>query len=321
MTEPLYNKHILVTGGSGFIGSHLVNHLVTCYPEYLIINYDALYHMNIHKNIKVQNAPNYVFIRGNLVNFYLLQNTLIKYQIDHVIHVAAQTHVDDSFISPLTFTQDNIVGTHTLLECMRTTDKKISLLHISTDEVLGEGDINNPEPLTETSIRFPTNPYSASKAAAEMLVLSYHTSFKFPVIITRSNNVYGPGQVDKVIPKFIDAIKRNEKLQIHGNGQQLRSYLHVTDAVHALDVILHKGRNGEIYHISSDIEMSVLDVARNIILTQHPEFQDIDVENYLEYIEDRQFQDHRYFISCEKLKLLGWHQEINFQFGLSTCFT
>ncbi len=316
----MINTNILVTGGCGFIGSNFINNYFNKYQDsniiYQIICIDAMYYSASINNINetIRNSDRFKFIKGNICDYDLIKYILEEYKITHIIHFAAQSHVDNSFDEPFKYVQDNIVGTHTILEAIKNVNKNIFLLHFSTDEVYGES--NNDEIKTETSILCPTNPYSATKAAAEMLVLSYIYSFKLNIIITRGNNVYGPNQYpEKLIPKFINLLKNDKKCTIAGDGSSIRNFIHVYDVCSAVDIIMNKGKIGEIYNIGSDHsnEYSVMDVAIKLIkLMKGTE----NYENSIKFIEDRPFNDKRYFISNDKLVLLGWKQTISFDDGL-----
>jgi dTDP-glucose 4,6-dehydratase/UDP-glucose 4,6-dehydratase len=305
--------NILVTGGCGFIGSNFLNYCVWKYPNYNFINIDAMYYCASHYNIndETKTSSNYKFIEGKVQDLSLIKYILKSERITHIIHFAAQSHVDNSFENSLQYTEDNVKGTHVLLEATRQINKNIVFLHFSTDEVYGESELN-AEPKNEMSILCPTNPYAASKAAAEMFVTSYMHSYGLKCIITRGNNVYGPNQYpEKLIPKFIKLLKENKKLTIHGDGSALRTFIHVNDVCSAVDIILHKGLIGEIYNIGSDPEheKSVLDVAKLLVKCIN---NDENYEDYLEFVKDRPFNDKRYFITNKKLKLLGWVQEYIF---------
>jgi len=308
-------NRILITGGCGFIGSNLVNQLVIKYPEYFFVNLDILYYCASLKNILVADKPNYKFIKGNLTDYNLLRFILEEYKIDTVMHLAAQSHVDNSFSNPLQYTTDNILGTHTLLEACKNYGKIRRFIHVSTDEVYGETthDIQK----NESSILCPTNPYAATKAGAEIIAMSYYHSFKMPIIITRGNNVYGINQYpEKLIPKFITLLKDHKKLTIQGDGNNRRSFIYVDDVVNAFDVILHRGKIGEIYNIGSMEEYSVMDVAR--ILLRKMRNTD-DLGSNIVYVEDRNFNDRRYYITNDKIMELGWKQTIDFEEGLDRC--
>ena len=310
---------ILITGGCGFIGSHFINYYFYKYPNVNIICLDAMYYCASINNINedIRNSDRFKFIKGNLCEFDLIKYILIEYKISHVVHFAAQSHVDNSFHQSFQYTQDNVVGTHTLLEAIRevnNTNKDIFLLHFSTDEVYGES-VDN-EMKNEQSILCPTNPYSASKAAAEMFVYSYMFSFKLKCIITRGNNVYGANQYpEKLIPKFIELLKNDKKCTIAGDGSTIRNFIHVYDVCTAVDTILNKGIIGEVYNIGSDPsnEFSVMEVTHKLIniIKNNNNYND-----YIEYIPDRPFNDTRYFISNDKLVTLGWNQTIPFDDGL-----
>eukprot|EP01100_Stratorugosa_tubuloviscum_P004219 TRINITY_DN2049_c0_g1_i2.p1 TRINITY_DN2049_c0_g1~~TRINITY_DN2049_c0_g1_i2.p1 ORF type:complete len:263 (-),score=120.69 TRINITY_DN2049_c0_g1_i2:36-824(-) len=228
------------------------------------------------------------------------------------MHFAAQSHVDHSFGNSFVFTEVNILGTHKLLEAAKELGTIKRFIHVSTDEVYGEIAPNLPN-ASETCILEPTNPYAASKAGAEFVVKSYQRSFNLPTIITRSNNVYGPKQYpEKVIPKFINLLNRRKPCCIHGDGTNTRTFLHVDDVVKAFDHILHYGTISEVYNIGSDFEISIAELANQLIqyfgLSEH-------TNEYLSFVTDRKFNDRRYAIDSTKLKQLGWQPTINWQQG------
>jgi dTDP-glucose 4,6-dehydratase len=311
--------NLLVTGGCGFIGSNFINYYFKENNDVNIINLDAMYYCSNINNIneEICNSSRYHLVKGNLVSFDLVYNILNIYNIDIVIHFAAQSHVENSFDNALQYTQDNIVGTHTLLEACRKYGKIVRFIHISTDEVYGESMLQeNEEKKVENSVLCPTNPYAATKAGAELIAKSYYHSFKMPIIITRGNNVYGPNQYpEKLIPLFIELLLKNNKVTIQGDGSNVRAFLHVFDVCNAIKLILENGRIGEVYNIGSDDnhEYSVLEVAKILIK------KIMNTENYDEwitYIKDRPFNDKRYYISNQKVKDLGWKININFNEGL-----
>jgi dTDP-glucose 4,6-dehydratase len=231
-------NNILVTGGCGFIGSNFINYMVNKYPAINFINIDALYYSGSKNNIKVSDNKNYHFINGNINNYNLVTTLLSSMNISIIIHFAAQTHVDNSFTHSSSFITDNVAGTHTLLEAIRSTNPDILFIYISTDEVYGDSKIND-NPKNEQDSLNPTNPYSASKAAAEMIVNSYKYSFKLKTIIVRSNNVYGPNQYpEKIMPKFINMLRNNIKCTVHSDGTMLRSFIHIIDVINALEIII-----------------------------------------------------------------------------------
>jgi UDP-glucose 4,6-dehydratase len=228
------------------------------------------------------------------------------------MHFAAQTHVDNSFGNSFAFTHNNIYGTHVLLESAKNNPKLKRFIHVSTDEVYGETPSDAECGYTEGQILNPTNPYSATKAAAEMLVTAYAHSYKLPVIITRGNNVYGPGQFpEKLIPKFCMRAMRGEKLPVHGEGKAVRSYLYIDDVVEAFDIILHMGKTGETYNIGTKKERSVMEVAEEIC-----KVFGLNKEETIQFVEDRPFNDCRYFIEDAKLAALGWSEKTRWEDGI-----
>jgi len=312
-------KNLLVTGGCGFIGSNFINIFYEKNPNINIVNIDALYYCADVNNInkKVRKSSRYKLVKGNICSEDLVSHILDYYNIDTVIHFAAQSHVQNSFTDALQYTKDNVMGTHTLLECCRKYGKIKKFLHVSTDEVYGESLLDITESKkTEQSLLCPTNPYAASKASAELIVQSYIKSFKMPIIITRGNNVFGPNQYpEKVIPKFIQQIKNGEKITIQGDGSCVRGFLHISDTVDAFIKILEKGQVGEIYNIGCDenMEISILDLAKLIHKLTNT---DKLFEETIKYIEDRPFNDQRYYIENNKLKNLGWKITTNLVEGL-----
>ena len=267
---------------------------------------------NVYENIRNDN-DRYIFYKLNLSendSEFILQ----KHNVDTVIHFAAQSHVQNSFSDALQYTKDNVLGTHMLLEACRKYGKIEKFIHVSTDEVYGESMLNSEETKkTEESVLCPTNPYAATKAGAELIAQSYYHSFKMPIIITRGNNVYGPNQYpEKLIPKFIKLLKEDKKVTIQGDGSNVRAFLHVDDVCSAFQLILEKGKIGEIYNIGSDeeSELSVSEVAKLLI----KEIKGIEnYEAWIEYIEDRPFNDKRYYISNKKVKDLGWEIKVGLQ--------
>jgi dTDP-glucose 4,6-dehydratase len=330
MLENNENIRILVTGGAGFIGSNFINLMMDKYDKIKIINIDALYYCSNLDNIlsKHSNSTRYLFIKCNLCDIEFLKYLIYEHAPTYIIHFAAQSHVDNSFIDSLQFTKDNILGTHTLLEVCRMNLKDFpngikKIIHVSTDEVYGESMLDiNEQCKTEHSILCPTNPYAATKAGAELLAQSYYHSFNLPIIISRGNNVYGPNQYkEKLIPRWLDLLSRNEKLTIAGNGKQMRSFLHSYDTATAFECLLVNGVIGEIYNIGADIcdEYSVLEVAK-IMLGQWYNISNrnliIQWDEYITYIQDRPYNDVRYFINNQKLKELGWKIKYSFKDGI-----
>lgn len=312
--------NLLVTGACGFIGSNFVNYYFYKNSSVRIVNLDAMYYCASAENIKpeIRASDRYTLVQGNLCSMDLLRHILETYKIDTVIHFAAQSHVQNSFDDSLQYTNDNILGTHTLLETCKAYGKINKFIHISTDEVYGESMLDELESKkNENSVLCPTNPYAATKAAAELIAKSYYFSFKMPIIITRGNNVYGPNQYpEKLIPRFIKLLKENQKVTIQGDGTNVRAFLHVNDVCTALEIVLEKGVIGEIYNIGSDDshEYTVKEIAHKLIQEIK---QTEDYDQWISYVEDRPFNDKRYYISNDKLKQLGWEITTDFDQGLS----
>jgi len=310
---------LLVTGCCGFIGSNFVNHYYKENPNVEIVNIDAMYYCASEKNIneEIRQSSRYHLIKGNLCSYDLVANILDIYQIDTVIHFAAQSHVQNSFNDAIQYTSDNVVGTHTLLEACRKYGKITRFIHISTDEVYGESMIiENEEKKHEGSVLCPTNPYAATKAAAELIAKSYYHSFKMPIIITRGNNVYGPNQYpEKLVPRFIQQLLKKTPVTIQGDGTNIRALLHVDDVCSALQMVLENGDIGEIYNIGSDDhhEYTVTQVAHILI---EKIMKTTEYDKWISYIEDRPFNDKRYYISNQKVKDLGWEIKKDFDNGL-----
>jgi len=305
-------KNVLVTGVAGFIASNLICYLVKKYPDYFFLGIDKISYCSSIKNFEeIKDYDNFEFVKADFTNLEFMDYIFSKYKIDTVLHLGAYTHVDMSFGDSIIYTQNNVVGTHVLLETAK--KHKIKLfVNMSTDEVYG----SSSEQSNEQSLIQPTNGYAATKAAAEQLVRSYFHSFKLPIIIVRGNNVIGPKQYpEKLLGKFILKILNNEPLTIQGSGEQKRSFLYVDDVCKALDIVMHKGAIGQTYNIGCKEEHSVLEVTEKLVNY----FKNND-ENRREasiiFIEDRPFNDQRYFISCEKIETLGWKQEIFFEEGL-----
>jgi nucleoside-diphosphate-sugar epimerase len=313
-------KNILVTGGCGFIGSNFINYYFDKNTDVSIVNLDAMYYCASEFNVKeeIRNSDRYHLVKGNLCSFDLLTHLLPNYKIDTIIHFAAQSHVQNSFEDSLQYTNDNVLGTHTLLETARRYGKIEKFIHISTDEVYGESMLmDDEEKKNESSVLCPTNPYAATKAAAELIAKSYYFSFKMPIIITRGNNVYGPNQYpEKLIPRFIKLLKEDQPVTIQGDGSNVRAFLHVLDVCSALECIIEKGQLGEIYNIGSDdnYEYTVLEIAQKLI--QKIKNTD-DFDKWITYIDDRPFNDKRYYISNEKVKQLGWTINVDFERGVN----
>lgn len=314
-------KLLFVTGGAGFIGSNFINYFCEKYPNVKIINFDALYYCANKDNVKkeIQQSDNYHFIEGNLQSFDLLRYIFQTNEVTHILHFAAQSHVDNSFRDSIQYTKDNIMGTHNLLEVVRLycpTLKKF--IHVSTDEVYGESRLDADEQhKTEQSLLCPTNPYAATKVGAEALAQSYGHSFGLPIVITRGNNVYGPNQYpEKLIPKFIQLLKNDKKVTIQGDGSCVRAFLHSYDTATAFEKVLLNGSIGEIYNLGCDegMEFSVIEISKKLIEKIK---NTTNYDKWIEYIPDRPFNDKRYYISNQKLKDLGWSVKIDLDDGLN----
>lgn len=315
LNEEKSHVNLLVTGGCGFIGSNFINYYFPKGKIAKLVNFDAMYYCANKDNVDedIRKNPNYILVESNLCDEKMVKQVLYEHQITHIIHFAAQSHVQKSFDDSLVFTKDNVLGTHVLLECSRKYNRIQKFVHVSTDEVYGESmNTVDEKHKTEHSILCPTNPYAATKAGAELIAQSYCHSYKMPIIITRGNNVYGPNQYpEKLIPRFIQLLRENKKLTIQGNGKSVRAFMHAYDTAKAFECVLEKGIIGEIYNLGCDegMEYSVLDVAK--ILIKMIKNTD-DYTEWIEYVEDRPFNDERYYISNQKLKDLGWFIEKDF---------
>lgn len=294
---------LLITGGCGFIGSNFIKHITSKYPDYEIVNLDKLTYAGNLENLKEQKKnKKYKFVKGDICDKKTSEKLVKNSEI--VVNFAAETHVDRSIVNAGSFVITDVFGTYTLLEACRKFNKK--LIHVSTDEVYGEiynGSFKESSPLN------PRNPYSASKASAEMLVKSYIITHKLNAIITRSSNNYGPYQhPEKFIPKTITNTIRGEKIPVYGDGKNVRDWLFVTDNCAAIDMILHKGLIGETYNIGGKNEKTNIDVVKKII--------EIIGQGSIEFIEDRKGHDKRYSIDIEKIKKLGWSPSTSFESGI-----
>lgn len=306
-------KNILITGAAGFIASHVANRLVRSYPDYKIVVLDKLDYCSNLKNLNPSySSTNFKFVKGDIASADLVNYLLITESIDTIMHFAAQTHVDNSFGNSFEFTNNNIYCTHVLLEACKVTGQVRRFIHVSTDEVYGETDEDAIVGNHEASQLLPTNPYSATKAGAEMLVMAYGRSYGLPVITTRGNNVYGPNQFpEKLIPKFILLAMIGEPLPIHGDGSNVRSYLYCEDVAEAFEVVLHKGEVGHVYNIGTKRERRVIDVAKDIC-----KIFSLDPDKVIKFVENRPFNDQRYFLDDQKLKNIGWSERTPWEEGL-----
>uniref|UniRef100_A0A3Q0S5B3 dTDP-D-glucose 4,6-dehydratase n=1 Tax=Amphilophus citrinellus TaxID=61819 RepID=A0A3Q0S5B3_AMPCI len=310
-----FSRTVLVTGGAGFIGSHLVCSLVHRHPEWRIINLDNLDYCCSPKSLEsIENRTNYTFIRGDVCNSRLVNHIFNSENIDIIFHLAARTHVEASFESPSAFQRVNVDGTRVLLGAAhQARHQPQRFIYISTDEVYGP---SLDEVFDESSPVRPSNPYAATKAAAEYLVRSYWDQYKFPIIITRSNNIYGPRQyTEKVIPRFLTLLQMNKKCTIQGTLPKSRHFLFVSDAINAFLLVLEKGIVGEIYNVGTSCEIPIVQLARELVrmIKSVPESE---VNDWLEFVPDRPRVDLRYPIKCEKLQHLGWRAEVSWAEGI-----
>ncbi|XP_073203824.1 dTDP-D-glucose 4,6-dehydratase isoform X1 [Lepidochelys kempii] len=294
--------------------SHVVVSLVENYPNYLIINLDKLDYCASLKNLEtISEKQNYKFIQGDICEPHFIKLLFETEKIDIVLHFAAQTHVDLSFWRSLEFTYVNVYGTHVLVTAAYEASVE-KFIYVSTDEVYG-GSID--EEFDEASPKRPTNPYASSKAAAECFVQSYWERYQFPVVITRSSNVYGPHQYpEKVIPKFISLLHQNRKCCVHGSGLQRRNFLYATDVVEAFLTVLKKGKPGEIYNIGTNFEMSIVQLAKELIHLIKKTNSESEMEHWVDYVKDRPTNDLRYPMNSEKMHNLGWKPKVPWKEGI-----
>ena len=318
------DKNILVTGGAGFIGSHVIRNLVNTYPNYHIVNLDALSYAGNLANVQdVSGSSNYTFVKANIVDLENLRQIFSEFEIDTVIHLAAESHVDRSIKDPLIFAKVNVIGTANLLQVAKESwqdnfDKK-KFYHVSTDEVYGS--LGNEGYFTESTPYDPRSPYSASKAGSDHLVRSFYHTYKMPIVISNCSNNYGPNQFpEKLLPLFINNIINNKSLPVYGKGINVRDWLFVEDHAKAIDVILHNGENGETYNIGGHNEWRNIDLIKELC-KQMDEKLNRPVgssEKLISYVTDRAGHDHRYAIDASKLETkLGWKPSLQFEEGLS----
>lgn len=310
-----FDRYIFLTGGAGFLGSHLVIYLVKNYPNYYIINFDKLNYCSSLVPLKcIEDEPNYTFIEGNICDTKKVMQIFKDYNVDIVLHLAAESHVDLSFYNPLEFSLTNVYGTHVLIHAANEYHVKL-FVHMSTDEVYG-GDCTE-ESLEETTF-MPSNPYAATKAAAECIVMSYWRTYQLPVIVIRANNIYGPHQYpDKVIPKFISLLQKDRACCIHGSGSSIRNFIYVDDVVHAINTLLHKGELGEVYNIGNQTGITILELARYLIHRLKNINEPEDIDKYLTFGADRVYNDAQYIIDSKKISQLGWEPKVSWDDGIS----
>jgi dTDP-glucose 4,6-dehydratase len=303
---------ILVTGGGGFIGSNFVHYILGKYPNYLLVNLDALTYAGNLENLKdVEKNPNYKFVKGDICDAELVDKIIKENKIDTIVHFAAESHVDRSILEPDIFLKTNILGTHTLLKSALQ-NGKIRFHHISTDEVFGSLG-KNDEPFNENTPYDPRSPYSASKASSDHLVRSYFHTYDLPVTISNCSNNYGPYMfLEKLFPLAITHLLEEKKIPLYGDGMNIRDWLHVSDHCSAIDAILHKGKIGETYCIGGNSEKTNREVVEKIL-----ELMD-ESKDKIEFIKDRPGHDRRYAIDFSKIKNeLGWEPKISFEEGIA----
>ncbi|HDR3888075.1 TPA: dTDP-glucose 4,6-dehydratase [Bacillus cereus] len=302
--------NILVTGGAGFIGSNFIHYMLKNYETYRIINYDALTYSGNLNNVKsIQDNPNYSFIKGKIQNGELLEHIINERDVQIIVNFAAESHVDRSIENPIPFYDTNVIGTVTLLELVKKYPH-IKLVQVSTDEVYGS--LGKTGKFTEETPLAPNSPYSSSKASADMIALSYYKTYQLPVIVTRCSNNYGPYQYpEKLIPLMVTNALEGKNLPLYGDGLNVRDWLHVTDHCSSIDVVLHKGRLGEVYNIGGNNEKTNVDVVEQIINLLGKTKKDI------EFVTDRLGHDRRYAIDAQKMKNeFDWEPKYTFEQGL-----
>ena len=316
-------RNILVTGGAGFIGSHLVRLLVNKYPKYHIINMDLLTYAGNLENLKdIEHKKNYSFVKCDICDFKKVQQVFVDYKIDSLIHLAAESHVDRSIEDPFSFAQTNVMGTLSLLQASKNywknnLENKL-FYHVSTDEVYGS--LGEEGFFTETTAYDPHSPYSASKASSDHFVRAFHDTYGLPVVISNCSNNYGPYQFpEKLIPLFINNIINNKPLPIYGKGENVRDWLFVNDHARAIDVIFHKGKLGDTYNIGGFNEWKNIDLIKVMIKTVDRLLgrEEGTSDKLITYVTDRAGHDLRYAIDSKKLKNeLGWEPSLQFEEGI-----
>jgi dTDP-glucose 4,6-dehydratase len=304
-------KNILVTGGAGFIGSNYINHILSERDDYNIINLDNLTYAGNLENLKPsENKKNYTFIKGNISNYELVSFIFNKYKIKYVINFAAESHVDRSILGSEIFYMTNVIGTNVLLEISRRNEIE-KFVQISTDEVYGS--LGKEGLFTENTSISPNSPYSSSKAAADMMALSFYHTYQMPVVVTRCSNNYGPLQFpEKLIPLIIINALNNQKLPVYGDGMNVRDWIYVIDHNRAIDMVFDKGKVGEVYNIGASNEMPNIEIIK-LILAHLKKSEDL-----IQYVDDRPGHDRRYAIDSSKIQNeLDWKPKYSFESAIS----
>ena len=299
---------ILVTGGAGFIGSNFILHMMNSHPEVEVINLDVLTYAGNLNNLKgVDKNPRYTFIKGDICDPDIVNTILDRFNVDTIVHFAAESHVDRSITKASEFVRTNVLGTHNLLECARH-HPVTRFIHVSTDEVYGS---TLKGSFTEKAILSPSSPYSASKAGSDLLVLSYFTTYKLPVIITRCTNNFGPCQYpEKLIPLFVTNLIAGRKIPVYGTGKNVRDWIHVSDHCRAVEFLLEKGIPGEIYNIGGGNEKTNIEITEKILTLLKKD------KSWIEFVTDQPGHDFRYSLDCSKLLKMGWSPRYSFEEGL-----
>ena len=309
---------IIVTGAAGAMGAGVMHLWAYKYPKVRFVVLDKLTYAGRQENLP--KASNIAFVQGDVCNTELVSYLFDKEKPTVLVHLAAMTHVDQSFGNSFEFTQSNTMGTHNLLECAKRYGKLRLFIHMSTDEVYGEV-ADDTTMCDETSILEPTNPYASSKAAAEMLCRAYIKSFRLPVIIVRCNNIISPFQhTEKLVPCCVDKIMKGQKVPIQGTGLSKRTFIHVNDVASALETVIARGKTGAIYNIgtpSETHEFTVLEIVQKVLDLILP---GEDYENWVEFVPDRAFQDRRYGIDSSALRALGWYEKYTVEDGIIDVF-
>ncbi len=324
MPNGTFKRTIVITGGAGFIGSHVVRLFVHQYPEYKIINLDKLtYAGNLANLTDIEDEPNYLFVKGDICDESLVKELFTEQNVDGVIHLAAESHVDRSIKDPFLFAKTNVLGTLNLLqaakECWKDDFSNKLFYHVSTDEVYGALEFDDTLFTEETSYD-PHSPYSASKAASDHFVRAYHDTYGLPVVISNCSNNYGPYQFpEKLIPLFIHNIRNNKPLPVYGKGENVRDWLYVEDHARAIDLIFNEGKIGDTYNIGGFNEWTNIDLIKVIIRVVDKQLGRLDgaSENLITYVTDRAGHDLRYAIDATKIKNeLGWEPSLQFEEGI-----